>query len=268
MPTVIARDSHTISRANISRNAIRVLTQLQSAGYEAYLVGGGVRDLLLGREPKDFDVATNALPEEVKAVFKNCRLIGRRFRLAHVYFGREIIEVATFRSNQQPGQDEERHAENGMILRDNVYGTLEDDAQRRDLTINALARDEAGGLIDVCHGREDLDQGRLRHITAAFSEDPVRLLRIAHFAAKLGRWGFRVAHPTQHLMRQMAASSTPACTRRPSSSVRARPRSAMPTSSGSRAGTASRWRRRSPTRPSSITIARSERSSRHAARDS
>ncbi|WP_316365092.1 polynucleotide adenylyltransferase PcnB [Candidatus Thiodiazotropha sp. CDECU1] len=190
MPIVIARDSHTISRANISRNAIRVLTQLQNAGYEAYLVGGGVRDLLLGREPKDFDVATNALPEEVKSVFKNCRLIGRRFRLAHVYFGREIIEVATFRSNRQPEQDGERHAENGMILRDNVYGTVEEDAQRRDLTINALYYDVGDfTVIDFADGMSDLQNGVIRLLGDAesrYREDPVRLLRAIRFAAKLG----------------------------------------------------------------------------------
>ncbi|MGD8910566.1 MAG: polynucleotide adenylyltransferase PcnB, partial [Chromatiales bacterium] len=137
-PITIPRDEHNVSRSNISRNAIKVLYRLNSAGYQAYLVGGGVRDLLLGREPKDFDVATDARPEQVKAVFTNCRLIGRRFRLAHVHFGREIIEVATFRSNQEGGDEGDRQLENGMLLSDNVYGTLEEDAQRRDFTINAL----------------------------------------------------------------------------------------------------------------------------------
>jgi poly(A) polymerase len=205
VPTVIARDNHSISRGNISRNAIRVLTQLQNAGYEAYLVGGGVRDLLLGREPKDFDVATNALPEEVKSVFRNCRLIGRRFRLAHVYFGREIIEVATFRSNRQPTEDGERHVENGMILRDNVYGTLEEDAQRRDFTINALYYNVGDfTVIDFADGMSDLQNGVIRLLGDAegrFREDPVRLLRAVRFAAKLG---FIVDPETEAPMQSLA----------------------------------------------------------------
>jgi poly(A) polymerase len=205
MARVIARDSHCISRANISRNAIIVLTKLQSAGYEAYLVGGGVRDLLLGREPKDFDVATNALPEEVKSVFKNCRLIGRRFRLAHVFFGREIIEVATFRSNRKPAQNGEREVENGMILRDNVYGTLEEDAQRRDFTINALYYDVGEfTVIDFAEGMSDLQNGVIRLLGNAesrFREDPVRLLRAVRFAAKLG---FIIDPETESPMLQLA----------------------------------------------------------------
>lgn len=202
---MIARDKHSISRANISRNALRVLTILKNAGYEAYLVGGGVRDLLLGREPKDFDVATNALPEEVKSVFRNCRLIGRRFRLAHVYFGREIIEVATFRSNRLPTEDEERQMENGMILRDNVYGTLEEDAQRRDFTINALYYDVGDfSVIDFANGMTDLSHGVIRLLGDAesrFREDPVRLLRAVRFAAKLG---FIIDPDTESPMLQLA----------------------------------------------------------------
>ncbi len=135
---MIPRASHCISRADISEGALKVLYRLKGAGYEAFLVGGGVRDLLLGREPKDFDIATNARPEEVKALFRNCRLIGRRFRLAHVRFGREIIEVATFRSASDDAEDGERVTVDGRILRDNAYGTLEDDALRRDFTINGL----------------------------------------------------------------------------------------------------------------------------------
>lgn len=204
-PTVVTRDNHTISRGNISRNTIKVLTKLQNAGYEAYLVGGGVRDLLLGREPKDFDVATNALPDEVKAVFHNCRLIGRRFRLAHVYFGREIIEVATFRSNQQPTQDGERHVENGMILRDNVYGTLEEDAQRRDFTINALYYDVGDfTVVDFANGMSDIQNGVIRLLgdpEARFREDPVRLLRAVRFAAKLG---FIIEPKTESPMQRLA----------------------------------------------------------------
>ncbi|MEW8431587.1 MAG: polynucleotide adenylyltransferase PcnB, partial [gamma proteobacterium symbiont of Ctena orbiculata] len=201
----MARDGHTISRANISRNAIRVLTRLNSTGHEAYLVGGGVRDLLLGREPKDFDVATSALPEEVKSVFRNCRLIGRRFRLAHVFFGREIIEVATFRSNKHATEEGERHVENGMILRDNVYGTLEEDAQRRDFTINALYYNVSDfTVIDFADGMSDLRNGVIRllgDVESRFREDPVRLLRAVRFAAKLG---FIIEPETESPMQRLA----------------------------------------------------------------
>ena len=189
MPSTIPRDEHNISRANISRNAVKVLYRLNGAGYQAHLVGGGVRDLLLGREPKDFDVATDALPEQVKGVFSNCRLIGRRFRLAHVHFGREIIEVATFRSNAEAHSDD-RQMENGMILSDNVYGSLEDDAQRRDFTINALYYNvEDFSVIDFAGGLQDLRHGVIRLLgdpESRFREDPVRLLRAVRFAAKLG----------------------------------------------------------------------------------
>src|SRR4029077_8798635 len=135
---VIPRDQHRISRKNISNGALRVLYRLNEAGYAAFLVGGAVRDLLIGGHPKDFDIATNATPEQVKALFRNCRLIGRRFRLAHVIFGREIIEVATFRSNADDGSGDRETHDEGRLLRDNVYGTLEDDAERRDFTANAL----------------------------------------------------------------------------------------------------------------------------------
>ena len=131
-----ARPAHDL-RKDISPNALRVLYRLRDAGFGAYLVGGAVRDLLVNGQPKDFDVATDATPEQVKQLFRNCRLIGRRFRLAHVVFGREIIEVATFRANSDDGSGD-REMENGMLVRDNVYGTIEDDAVRRDFTCNAL----------------------------------------------------------------------------------------------------------------------------------
>lgn len=188
-PTLIPRPAHIISRANISDRALKVLYQLKDAGYQAYLVGGCVRDLLLGREPKDFDVATDALPEEVKRLFRNCRLIGRRFRLAHVHFGREIIEVATFRAQHDEGVGE-GHVENGRILRDNVYGTLESDAWRRDFTINALYYDIRDfSVIDYTGGLDDLNAGVLRLIgepEQRYREDPVRMLRAVRFAARLG----------------------------------------------------------------------------------
>ncbi|HEY0719808.1 MAG TPA: polynucleotide adenylyltransferase PcnB [Gammaproteobacteria bacterium] len=186
-PRIIPRADHTISRALISESALKVLYRLQKEGYEAYLVGGGVRDLLLGREPKDFDVATSARPEEMKRLFRNCRLIGRRFLLAHVQFGREIIEVATFRA-QHDGDDDV--SESGMLLRDNVYGTLEDDAWRRDFTINALYYNVGDfSVVDHTGGMEDLKAGVLRVIgdpVQRFREDPVRMLRAVRFAAKLG----------------------------------------------------------------------------------
>ena len=145
-PRVVSRDQHPISRANISSNALKVLYRLKEAGYQAFLVGGAVRDLLLGLNPKDFDIATNAHPDQVKQLFRNCRLIGRRFHLAHVRFGYEIIEVATFRAAHTPidednSVDEAGHRvldERGRILRDNLYGTIEEDVWRRDFTANAL----------------------------------------------------------------------------------------------------------------------------------
>lgn len=189
-PRIIPRDQHNISRAHISENALKVLYRLKQAGFQGYLVGGGVRDLLLGREPKDFDVATDARPEEIRQVFRNCRIIGRRFRLAHVHFGREIIEVATFRAQHGEDSDEDVTDGNGRILSDNVYGTIEDDAWRRDFTVNALYYDIRDfSVVDYAGGVEDLNAGRLRIIgdpVQRFREDPVRMLRAVRFAAKLG----------------------------------------------------------------------------------
>ncbi len=155
------------------------------------MVGGGVRDLLLGREPKDFDVATDATPEDVKQIFRNCRLIGRRFRLAHVHFGREIIEVATFRGMHEATSDQAKQdSNNGMLLRDNVYGTIEEDALRRDFTVNALYYNiEDFSVVDYADGLKDLQAGVLRLLgdpEQRYREDPVRMLRAARFAAKLG----------------------------------------------------------------------------------
>jgi poly(A) polymerase len=194
-----------LSRANISPNALKVLYRLKSAGYQAHLVGGGVRDLLLGREPKDFDVATDASPEEVREVFRNSRLIGRRFRLAHVQFGREIIEVATFRAGQDEQLADQHHTDEGMLLRDNVYGNIEQDALRRDFTVNALYYNIADfSIIDYAGGVEDLNNGVLRLLgdpETRYREDPVRMLRAVRFAAKLG---FRVASETESPIRELA----------------------------------------------------------------
>jgi len=218
-PVIIPRPEHTISRAGISPNAVKVLYRLHNAGYQAYLVGGGVRDLLLGREPKDFDVGTDAHPEQVQQLFRNCRLIGRRFRLAHVVFGREVIEVATFRALYEHDEDDAedddegqaRRVENGRILRDNVYGTLEEDAWRRDFTVNALYYNIADfSVVDYVGGMADLKEGVLRVIGDAerrYREDPVRMLRAVRFAAKLG---FRIHADSErslwdlgHLLREM-----------------------------------------------------------------
>ena len=182
-----------------------MLYRLKSAGCEAHLVGGGVRDLLLGREPKDFDVATDASPEQVKAVFRNCRLIGRRFRLAHVQFGREIIEVATFRAGQDAEVPEQHQTDEGMLLRDNVYGNIEQDALRRDFTVNALYYNIADfSIIDYASGVADLQAGVLRLLgdpKTRYREDPVRMLRAVRFAAKLG---FRIDRDTEQPIRDLA----------------------------------------------------------------
>lgn len=187
-PTIIPRDQHGISRNNISANALKVLYRLNQQGYEAYLVGGGVRDLLLGLHPKDFDVVTNAKPEEVRRVFRNCRLIGRRFRLAHVYFGYDIIEVATFRGKTDEANEHHAHSDEGMILRDNVYGTMAEDVCRRDFTINALYYNIADfSIVDYMGGMADLKAKRLKMIgdpSHRFREDPVRMLRAIRFACK------------------------------------------------------------------------------------
>lgn len=188
--TVIPRTEHSISRNNISPNALKVLYRLHEAGFSAYLVGGSVRDLLLGRIPKDFDVATDARPEQVKKLFRNCLLIGRRFRLAHIRFGHEIVEVATFRGSENRKSRKHRYtAEHGMLLRDNIYGTIEEDAWRRDFTINALYYNIADfSVVDYCGGMIDLKNKMIRIIgnpLKRYQEDPVRLLRTIRFAGKL-----------------------------------------------------------------------------------
>lgn len=186
----LTRDDHNVSRQMIDKTALDVLYGLKRAGYEAYLVGGGVRDLLLGLEPKDFDVVTNASPEEIKSIFKHrCQLIGRRFRLAHVRFGRQVVEVATFRGADDSGNDRQVD-QAGRLIRDNVYGTLEEDVWRRDFTVNALYYDIRDySLVDHVDGMADIKAGQLRLIgdpDIRYREDPVRMIRAIRFAAKLG----------------------------------------------------------------------------------
>jgi poly(A) polymerase len=260
-PRIIPRSEHAISRSHISPNALRVLYRLRDGGFMAFLVGGCVRDLLIGIEPKDFDVATDALPEQVKRLFRNCRLVGRRFRLAHVFFGREIIEVATFRATSAPSQGDEplpeadpedgempeldeaqlesappeapagtpaaapvradadpgasdqadrRFDASGRILRDNVYGTIEEDVWRRDFTANALYYNIADfSLWDYVNGARDIAARTLRLIgdpETRYREDPVRMLRAARFEAKLGfQLDPATAHPLTALRELLAA---------------------------------------------------------------
>jgi poly(A) polymerase len=244
-PVIISRSQHPISRTWISPNALRVLYRLKESGRKAYLVGGGVRDLLLGREPKDFDIATDATPNEVKKIFRNCRLIGRRFRLAHIHFHDEIIEVATFRAlaseiegeqlpvepppapatapeqdqgaagapagEQPPPQAAPKprpprmlKTEDGMILRDNVWGTAEEDALRRDFTVNALIYNIADySVIDYVGGMEDIRKGLIRIIgdpVVRFTEDPVRMVRAVRFASLLG---FEIEEKTYQAMLEL-----------------------------------------------------------------
>ena len=177
---------HAISETQLDRNALKIVNQLNNAGFDAYLVGGCIRDLLLGQTPKDFDIATNARPEEISALFRNCRLIGRRFRLAHIHFGRDIIEVATFRG----APERERLTDaTGQVLEDNHYGSMAEDALRRDFTINALYYDvRTGRVIDHIGAMEDIERRVIRMIgdpAARYTEDPVRMLRAARLAAKL-----------------------------------------------------------------------------------
>jgi poly(A) polymerase len=195
-PLIVQRAEHGIQRRQISVNALKVVERLQQKGFAAYLVGGCIRDLLLDTQPKDFDVATDATPEEIRELFRNARLIGRRFRLAHVRFGREIIEVATFRGSGNgdgdgDGIDEgDRVIEDGgRVTRDNVFGTEVEDALRRDFTINALMYDPTTETIrDHADGYADVRQRRLRLIgdpVTRYREDPVRLLRAVRFMVKL-----------------------------------------------------------------------------------
>jgi poly(A) polymerase len=188
LPRIRPRSEHPISRSRIDPDALKVLYRLKSAGYKAYLVGGSVRDLLLGRTPKDFDIGTDAHPQAVRRLFRNCRLIGRRFRLAHILFPHgKVIEVATFRRRPEPLDPE---APELLMTSDNVFGTAREDALRRDITINGLFYNIADySVIDYIGGLDDLDAGLIRTIgdpDIRFREDPVRMMRAVEFASRLG----------------------------------------------------------------------------------
>jgi poly(A) polymerase len=224
-PIIVPRAEHTLSRRDIDPDALKVLYRLHGAGHVAYLVGGSVRDLLLGRRPKDFDIGTDAHPYEVKRLFRNCWIIGRRFRLAHVKFGTKTIEVATFRTHLVPGTESEPpvpheappHGEavgppaaarghDPLIHRDNTFGTPEEDAFRRDFTVNALFYDIGSfAVIDYVGGLQDLRDGVIRSIgdpEVRFREDPVRMLRAVVLQARLG---FRLDPPVLGAITQQGA---------------------------------------------------------------
>ena len=195
-PRILSRSQHTLSRKQIDPDPLRVLYRLKSAGFKGYLVGGGVRDLLLDRRPKDFDIGTDASPQQVKKLFRNCFIIGRRFRLCHVRFGMKVVEVATFRKKAEPEQGDT------IVRRDNTFGTPEEDAFRRDFTINALFYDIADfSIIDYTGGIEDLEAKRVRVIgdpDERFREDPVRMMRAVAIACRLG---FRIDREGQEAIR-------------------------------------------------------------------
>ena len=189
LPVVYKRQEHCISRKNIDSDALKVLYRLSSLGYTAYLVGGGVRDLLMGRKPKDFDVGTSAKPNELRRIFRNCYLIGRRFRLAQIRFGGKVIETATFRQNSQSVGEIIEHASEGP-LEDNTFGTPETDAYRRDFTVNGLFYDiKDFSVIDWVGGMKDIKNRVIRAIgdpNVRFQEDPVRMMRAVKFSSRLG----------------------------------------------------------------------------------
>ncbi|MEY4635992.1 MAG: Poly(A) polymerase precursor [Acidobacteriota bacterium] len=226
-PVIVPRAEHPISRRDIDADALKVLYRLNEGGYTAYLVGGSVRDLLLSRRPKDFDIGTSAHPYQVKKLFRNCWIIGRRFRLAHVRFGLKAIEVATFRKNIPAGSEGEpaeappsphataaAEAADLLIKHDNTFGTPEEDAFRRDFTINALFYDIANfSIIDYVGGLQDLKDGLIRCIgdpNERFQEDPVRMLRAIVMASRLG---FRIDEPVVEAIathRKLMATASPA----------------------------------------------------------
>lgn len=204
-PRILARAEHPISRKNISREALKVLYRLADGGHRAYLVGGSVRDLMLGREPKDFDVATDARPNEVRKLFRNARVIGRRFRLAHVIFRDEVVEVSTFRREPDPAEQRSDDPDDLLITSDNTFGTPEEDARRRDFTVNALFYSISDfSVIDYVGGVADLERRTIRTIgdpLVRFREDPVRMMRACELA---GRLGFGIDAATQAAIQDLA----------------------------------------------------------------
>ena len=200
-PRIIARSDHPISRQDLDKDTLRVLYRLKDTGYEAFLVGGAVRDLLMGRRPKDFDVATNARPRDLRRLFKNSREVGKRFRLVHVFFGPKNIEVATLRSEVEPNGGDDLYVES-----DNQWGNLESDAFRRDFTVNALYYDIRDfAIVDYVGGVEDIQAGLIRTIgdpRVRFQEDPVRMLRAVKFAA---RFGYRIEPATEAALKELHA---------------------------------------------------------------
>lgn len=199
---VLARSDHPISRKNIDLDAMKVLYRLHSAGYKSFLVGGAVRDLMLGRRPKDFDISTNARPQQIRRLFRNSRIIGRRFRLVHVYFRSGIVEVSTFRRNPS-AQGQDGDPEDLLITDDNVFGSPKEDAYRRDFTVNALIYNVADySVVDYVDGIEDLERAVIRVIgqpDVRFCEDPVRMLRACELA---GRLGFSIDRETEAAIRR------------------------------------------------------------------
>ncbi len=200
---LIQRNQHQVSKTDMSPNALAVLNRLNSAGFQAYLVGGSVRDLLLRKAPKDFDITTNATPNQIKKLFRNARIIGRRFKLVHILYHREIIEVATFRGHDAI-DDNHQTNDSGMVIRDNVYGTFEEDAWRRDFTVNSLYYTLTDStIVDFTGGFNDVNQRLIRMIgdpTTRYQEDPVRMLRAIRFSAKLN---FMIAPETAAPMNQL-----------------------------------------------------------------
>lgn len=212
-PRILPRPEHPISRSSISENTLKVLYRLDKAGHKAYLVGGGVRDLMLGRQPKDFDIATDARPAQMRRLFRNSRIIGRRFRLVHVFFRGEVVEVSTFRREPDP-EEQDTGDEELLITSDNTFGTPREDAFRRDFTVNALFYDiHDFSVIDYVGGIHDLAARLVRAIGdpgVRFREDPVRMLRACEFA---GRLGFGIEGGTQeaiHRHRREIEKASPA----------------------------------------------------------
>lgn len=216
---IINRDDHCVSRKNISSAALKVLYRLHDKGFKAYLAGGAVRDLILNIKPNDFDIVTNATPEEIKKIFKNCRIVGRRFTLAHIFFRGEIIETSTFRApitkkNSNKKNTQILTANDGLVVRDNLFGTPEEDALRRDFTVNALFYDPINfTIIDYANGLNDIKLKKIKTIGSPqrrFIEDPVRMIRAVRFASTLSfnidKEDFHTIKKNAHLIQNVSSS--------------------------------------------------------------